>query len=276
MALLTILSAQLLRAAAPGAPPPTCENVSYSTNHEQCKLDVWLPPAATSPCPLVVYFHGGGFTGGDKSAFRSHRILSEYFSRGVAFASVNYPLMGGSDSSNLMAQISAYVDIMARAADAIRFLKAQSAKWNLDPNRIAVMGTSAGAMIAEHLAYWEDLGITGCYAEEQPHRSSFLLAAVKKGHPPLILYTRSATTDQVHHPDNARKFKMYFDSVGVECELYGSPASGLPSLPQGVTIEDQVMRLFSRQWQSPLPPTNPNMRSDRPAQGGQGRKPGNS
>jgi hypothetical protein len=58
----------------------------------------------------------------------------------------------------------------------------------------------------------------------------------------------------------ARKFKAYFDSVGVTCELYGSTASGLPALPQGVSIEQQVMQLFSDQWQSSGVKPNLNMR----------------
>jgi acetyl esterase/lipase len=231
-------------------PAPTRENVVYSLSHERCKLDVWLPPGMTSSCPLVVYFHGGGFTQGDKTAFRNHRMLSEYIGKGIAFASANYPLLEKGGAGDLITQAARYLEIMAKAAESIRFLKTKAEEWKVDPARIAVMGTSAGAMIAEHLAYWEDLGITGCYAEEQPYRSAYLLLAVKKGHPPLILYTRSGTSDDVHHPDHARLFKAHFDSVGVKCELYGSTASGLPSLPRSVTIEEQVMRLFLEQWQS--------------------------
>jgi acetyl esterase/lipase len=198
---------------------------------------------------MVVFFHGGSFTGGDKAAFRGRRMLEEYLGKGVAFASVNYPLLDNAGGVNIMAQAADYLDIMAKAAESIRFLKAQGKEWRVNPARIAVMGVSAGAMIAEYLAYWENLDITACFAEEQPYRSAYVLSAVRKGHPPLILYTRSGTNDEVHHPDHARAFKTYFDSIGVECELYGSTASGLPSLPHGVSIEEQVMRLFFRQWQ---------------------------
>jgi dienelactone hydrolase len=231
-------------------PAPTHANVIYSRAHERCKLDVWLPAGVTSACPLVVYYHGGSFKQGDKSAFRNHRILSKYFGQGIAFASVNYPLLGQGDAGNLILQAARYRDIMAKATVSIKFLKTKAVEWNVDPTRIAVMGISAGAMIAEHLAYWEDLGITGCFAEEQPYRSLFLLSAVKKGHPPLILYTRSGKTDKVHNPDYPRSFKKHFDSVGVKCKLYGSAASGLPSLPHGVSIEEAVMRLFRDQWQT--------------------------
>jgi acetyl esterase/lipase len=217
---------------------------------------------------MIVYFHGGSFTEGDKSAFHGHRILSEYLGKGIAFASVNYPLLSKADAGNPIAQFTGYLDVMSKAAESIRFLKSQAREWNVDPARIAVMGVSAGAMIAEHMAYWEPLGITGCFAEEQPYRSLYILSAVKNGHPPLILYTRSGPTDEVHHPDYARKFKAHFDSVGVKCELYGSPVSGLPPLPPGGSIEEQVLRLFSERWQSREAGESPDLPGNSVPQGG--------
>lgn len=227
---------------------PTHKDIEYSQQNARCKLDVWLPKGTKTPCPMVVFFHGGGFTGGDKSAFRHHQILRKYLDKDIAFASVNYPLLRKVDPGNFITQAADYLDIMAKAAESIRFLKTKSKEWNVDSARIAVMGISAGAMISEYLAYWEDLGINGCFVQEQPHHSLYLLAAVNTGHPPLILYTRSGKNDNVHNPEYARKFKTYFDKVGVKCELYGSKASGLPQLPAGVAIEDRAMQLFSEQW----------------------------
>lgn len=249
-----------LSSLALAGPAPTHENVVYNKSHARCTPDVWLPQGATSACPMVVFFHGGSFTGGDKAAFRRHRMLSEHLGKGVAFASVNYPLPDKAGGANILAQAAGYRDIMAKAAESIRFLKAQAKEWHVNADRVAVMGVSAGAMIAEHLTYWENLGITACFAEKQPYRSAYRLSAVKKGHPPLVLYTRSGTNDEVHHPDHARKFKTYFDSIGVKCEVYGSTASGLPSLPHGVAIEEQVMRLFFGQWQSSKTTSNLYMR----------------
>jgi predicted esterase len=240
---------------------PTHKDVEYSQQNARCKLDVWLPKGTKKPCPIVVYFHGGGFTGGDKAKFRRHRILRKYLDKGIAFASVNYPLLEKEDTLDRVAADNpidlaaayltkgpSYLHIKAQAAESIRFLKTQNEEWNIDPARIAVMGTSAGAMIAEYLTYWEDLGITGCFAEQQPYYSLYLLTAVKKGDPPLILYTRAGANNKVHNPRYARKFKKYFDTVGVKCELYGSKASGLPQLPAGLAIEERVMQLFSNQW----------------------------
>jgi hypothetical protein len=184
-------------------PPPTHGDVEYSKRYERSRLDVWLPEGTNTMRPIVVFFHGGGFTGGDKAQFRKHRILSEFLRHDIACASVNYPLL----------KDAGYLEIMSHAAESINFLKAQSAQWRIAPDKIAVMGVSAGAMIAEFLAYGLDLGITACFAEEQPHNSWFLLVPVKKRGPPLILYSKSGPGDKVHHPDNAR----YFSSPDGPC-----------------------------------------------------------
>lgn len=219
---------------------PTYKDVRYSEVFKRSTLDFWKPKGNT-PAPLVVYFHGGSFKAGDKSSFYNHRILREYYPRGIAFASVNYPFL---DKAN-------YLKIMAHTADSIKFLKSKAKAWNIDPRRISVMGVSAGAMISEYLTYWTGLRITGCFAEQQPHRSCFLLILIRKGGPPLVLYTRSGPNDKVHNPDHAKLFKKHCDRVGVKCELYGTKASGLPQLPNGVTIERRVMQVFSEQWEHP-------------------------
>jgi acetyl esterase/lipase len=56
-----------MRAAEPsGTPvPPTRTEVRYGP-HERHVLDVWQVSSA-APTPVLIYFHGGGFVGGDKA-----------------------------------------------------------------------------------------------------------------------------------------------------------------------------------------------------------------
>ncbi|MHC4250819.1 MAG: alpha/beta hydrolase [Planctomycetota bacterium] len=235
------LTAFLAPRAEAGEPvEPTHKDVRYSKEHERCVLDFWRAKT-DGPAPLVVYFHGGGFKGGDKAHFRKHPMLRKYLPKGVSFASVNYPLTGQGD----------VLAICRRTEDAIRFLKSQAKTWNIDPRKIAVMGCSAGALISEYLAYWVDLDVTACFAEQHPYRSQAVTLGMKKGGPPLILYTRSGPEDKVHHPRHARFVKEYCDVVGIECEIYGSAKSGLPLLPKGVSASDQAMKLFRRRWSAP-------------------------
>jgi carboxylesterase type B len=61
----TILMALLLAAApAPAVPAPTKADEKYATKHERNVLDFWAAKS-DKPTPVVVWFHGGGFTQGD-------------------------------------------------------------------------------------------------------------------------------------------------------------------------------------------------------------------
>lgn len=221
---------------------PTHKDIRYSKRYERSVLDFWQPKASR-PTPMIVYFHGGGFKAGDKSHFHKNRMLSEYHSKGIAFASVNYPFLGD----------AGYMGIMKHTVEAIRFLKSKAKEWNIDEKRIAVMGCSAGAMISEYVCYWAREGIAACFADQQPYGSSFLLSRIRRKGPPLVLYTSSGPSDKVHHPDNAKQFKKHCDKMRIECEMYGTKASGLPELPKGISIEQKVMKVFCKAWQIPLP-----------------------
>jgi acetyl esterase len=126
-------------------PTPTHANVSYGP-HERNVLDLWLAKS-TKPTPLVVFIHGGGFVGGDKSQARPDAI-QRCLGAGVSFMSINYRLR-----KNAPIQ-----DILRDAARAIQFVRATAAKYNLDPKRIACYGGSAGAGTSLWLAVHDDLG----------------------------------------------------------------------------------------------------------------------
>jgi acetyl esterase/lipase len=161
-------------------------------------------------------------------------MLKEFYPKGISFASVNYPLL---TSTNVLG-------ILMHTEEAVTFIRSKAKEWNIDPNRVAVMGRSAGAIIAEYLTYWANLGITACFAEQQPYRSAFLLLRMTRGEPPLILYTTSGPKDEVHHPKHAQRVKKHCDRVGIPCELYGSEPSGLPP-PPGNDINRRAIRILT-------------------------------
>lgn len=120
------------------------------TANPKQRLDLYLPAraATTEPLPVIAYVHGGGWRGGDKRGAGGQLAL--YASTGdYAAASIGYRL---TDEATWPAQIH---DCKA----AIRWLRAHAATYNLDPNRIGVMGTSAGG----HLVAM--LGTSGDVAE---------------------------------------------------------------------------------------------------------------
>ena len=106
-------------------------NVEYArAGEKKLLLDLYVSKEAKQPLPLVVWVHGGGWSGGDKRRCPATRLTEH----GYAAASVNYRL---SREATFPAQIH---DCKA----AIRWLRANAGKYNLDPKRIGVWGGSAG------------------------------------------------------------------------------------------------------------------------------------
>jgi acetyl esterase/lipase len=121
-------------------------DVPYIENgHERNRLDLYLPEKAEGPLPLVVWIHGGAWMGGSKDGCPA----AQFVAKGYAVASINYRL---SQHAVFPAQIE---DCKA----AIRWLRANAAKYQIDPNRIGVWGASAGG----HLVAM--LGVTGSVKE---------------------------------------------------------------------------------------------------------------
>jgi len=122
---------------------PTHAEVSYGP-HERNVLDFWQAQG-DGPRPLLVYIHGGGWTGGDKHL--KEDAVAPYLDQGISVASINYRY-------STMAQLPAPVHDAARA---IQFLRTKAAAWNINPQRIALTGGSAGACSSMWLLLHDDL-----------------------------------------------------------------------------------------------------------------------
>jgi len=125
--------------------PITFKDVAYGP-FERNRLDFWKAES-TKPAPLMVLIHAGGFTGGDKSFWYSHPLLSQCHEHGISVAAINYRLI----------KTDRYPAPMHDGARAVQFLRSQAAAWNIDPQRIAAAGGSAGACIAVWLGTHDDL-----------------------------------------------------------------------------------------------------------------------
>lgn len=131
---------------ARAALPPTHANVSYG-DHQKQAFDIWLAKSKDGkPTPLVIYIHGGGFRGGDKSS-ASGEPVQNYLDAGISFASMNYRL----------SDVGPYPIMMHDAARGLQTIRAKAKEWNLDASRIACYGGSAGAGISLWLGFHDDL-----------------------------------------------------------------------------------------------------------------------
>ena len=125
---------------------------------------------------------------------------------------------------------------------------------SIDPNRISVMGSSAGAIISCHLGHAEKLSVASVYAHQQPRGTPRLtVPRLRKDGPPIVIYNRSGTSDRVHHPENAAAVHKRLQSLGVYSEVYGVKGSGLTEIPEGKRIEEIVMKVFYKSWKLPFP-----------------------
>jgi acetyl esterase/lipase len=122
-----------LLAAGVSSPAADFRDLVYSTHPRPLRLDLYTPEG-TSPHPVVVWVHGGGWQSGSKTVAPNHPALRQR-SRGYAVASVEYRLSG---EATFPAQIQ---DVKA----AVRYLRANADRFGLDPDRFAAWGSSAGA-----------------------------------------------------------------------------------------------------------------------------------
>lgn len=129
--------------AAPKQFLPTHANVSYGP-HASNVVDFWKAEG-DGPRPLLVYIHGGGWMGGDKK--RNQKQVQPYLDEGISFAAINYRLTG---EASLPAPVH-------DAARSIQFIRSKAVEWNIDKNRIALTGGSAGACTSMWILLHDDL-----------------------------------------------------------------------------------------------------------------------
>ena len=122
-------------------------NEKYGT-HGRNTFDIWLAKAE-KPTPLVIYIHGGGFTGGDKSRYFQSEDVLRFLDAGVSIATINYRFMNEPPYG-----ILASMNDSKRFVQYIRF---NAKKYNIDKSRIACTGGSAGAGTALWLAFSNDM-----------------------------------------------------------------------------------------------------------------------
>ena len=129
------------------------KDISYGT-HERNSFDILLPKAAwdtKTPTGLVVFYHGGGFTQGSKEkAYDKKNLIRSLLSNGIAFVTVNYPLLDGTHTNGVM-------DSLNGSRRALQFVRKYANSLNVDPNKVVLMGSSAGASTALWLSMHNDL-----------------------------------------------------------------------------------------------------------------------
>lgn len=160
--LLLVVLLSLLAPVPLRAEPPQEEDIVYKTlpSGEALHVLVNYPEAWTAEDkrPAMVFFHGGGWTQG---TYRSFGRQTDYLTaRGLVMFRVQYRLLSGDGPT-----IPTVCTLDARSA--MRFIRANAARFGIDPERIVSCGGSAGGHLAAMVAVektlddpQDDLGVS--------------------------------------------------------------------------------------------------------------------
>src|SRR5882672_11182496 len=148
-ALLCLTIAQLIAAGADLNVP---ENILFQSgieyanpDNQHLQLNIARPKNSDSMLPCVLCIHGGGFRAGNRDAYNP--LLINLAGQGYVAAAASYRLAPKYQFP------AAIFDVKA----AVRWLKANAAAYQFDPDRIGVTGDSAGGHLAQFLGVTADL-----------------------------------------------------------------------------------------------------------------------
>lgn len=243
--------AGVVSASALGEYPPRMEGARAETYKtvNGVSLDLYIfKPAVASNAPAIVFFFGGGWTGGSPQQFEFQcRHLA---SRGMVAITADYRVKSRQGAKP--------VQCLADARSAIRWVRANAARLGIDPNRIAAAGGSAGGHLAgctPFIGEFDEAGEDGKISAEpnalvlfnpalvlaplpglnpdgfgtkvpaerlgtQPERIS-PAHHIKPGAPPAIVFHGQADTTVPFV--TSQKFADLMKAAGNRCELIGYP-----------------------------------------------------
>jgi acetyl esterase/lipase len=200
---------------------------------ETLRLDLYQPTGDTLPYrPVLVFVHGGSFTGGDKANADPVTYARAFAKRGYVTASINYRLR--EEGFPPEQQIFAIEDAQHDAQAAVRWFRANAAIHGIDVNRISISGYSAGAATALFVAYNQDnVGDSG-----NPGYPSNVSATIdvsggvytplmEPGEPPVMIVHGTADTTSPY--SRAEEIVDQAEAVGIPYELH-------PLIGEGHTI----------------------------------------
>ena len=113
------------------------------------QLDLYRPANLTRPVPALLFIHGGAWKSGKRQDY--HVYTAAYAKKGYVVATASYRLSG-------QAPFPAAVQ---DCKCAVRWLRANAKKYNIDPGKIAVVGGSAGGHLSMMLGYSDDPALEG-------------------------------------------------------------------------------------------------------------------
>ena len=259
-------------------------DIRYSDKHKRNVLDYYPAKVSDDPSPVYVWFHGGGFSGGDKKSVRKNggKMIRTYLENGYAVVSCNYPFIDrnndvlrngmldeyvendyvSKDEPEHKSSRNEYLKIMRHCGRAIQFIRSNAKEWNIDPDKICVGGASAGALISQWLAYSDDLALSDskdpvsrlsskaqvAIGHVQPlGTDSLVMKYMDSGEAPLFIYSNAPKKDKIHHPINALMIRDRANELKIPCVAVGGGRNELPVPKEGKSWLSMQLEFCAKQ-----------------------------
>jgi acetyl esterase/lipase len=185
----------------PGRSIRAHKGIAYAAHSRNLRMDI-LTPHAPGPHPLVLYLPGGGFV----SARRQLAARQRGYVAGAGFvvASIDYRTTSVG---------ATYRDGLTDVATAVRFLRANASEYDVDVDRVAVWGESAGGYLASMAATEPDNGIAAVVdvfgasnlAEISVGFDAETVATVTGPKSAIAAYVLGPGRSLAEHPDEVRR-----------------------------------------------------------------------
>lgn len=254
LAAFAVVAVALLPPAAAGAEPTPGTPMIYgrgetgggSPDVRRLRMRLVQPQKAQypGPRPVVVLLHGGGFTHGSYTGTGIMRLAALLADRGIAAASIEYRLQRSSPipSPRVQRLLDASIrtkaaldrgSVVAAAVDdtltALEFLRKHGRKLRINRHQIGLVGDSAGAATANHVAYvlddhgvkrpairfvgslWGTMLIT---PPRRPNRSP--MGQIEAGEPPLFLVHGTLDKSVLCPPSHSAAMAARAEREGIE------------------------------------------------------------
>ena len=187
--LMACSSAALLNVLVPGEGYTVVSGLAYGTDPRQ-RLDVYTPSNAVGPAPVLVFFYGGSWKGGNRNYYRFV---------GEAFAARGYVVVVPDYRVYPAVRFPAFVE---DGANALRWVKQNASRYGGDASRIIVAGHSAGAHLGALLLF--DQRYLADLAFDRDRLLGFVGLAGPYAFNPLAYDSTREVFATVDHPDQAR------------------------------------------------------------------------